>query len=107
MGLANKIRQLGAGAVDAASPVAVLFGKVMNTAPLEILVDQRFTIDRDFLVVPAHLTRYELDWPPLAEAGDATQKAVIREGLNAGDTVLLLRMQGGQKYVVWDKVVSE
>nr|WP_068784117.1 DUF2577 domain-containing protein [Paenibacillus phocaensis] len=105
MGLANKIRQLGAGAVDAASPVAVLFGKVTNTAPLEIQVDQRFTIDRDFLVIPAYLTRYELDWPPEV-AGPSAPKAVIREGLAAGDNVLLLRMQGGQKYIVWDKVVS-
>lgn len=112
MGLANKIRQLGAGAVDASSPVSVLFGKVMNTAPLEILVDQRFTIDQDFLVVTQQMTRYELDLKHKHRtSAEDTQEAlvdkiVIREGLQAGDTVLLLRMQGGQKYVVWDKVVS-
>ncbi|WP_026263256.1 DUF2577 domain-containing protein [Paenibacillus sanguinis] len=152
--MANKIRQLGVGAVDASSPVSVLFGKVMNTAPLEILVDQRFTIDQDFLIVPQQMTRYELDLThhhtfdggvtsnallsPLdlkhnhviegAATGDALLdpielshshtyvggdtgealpgKIVIREGLKVGDNVMLLRIQGGQKYVVWDKVVS-
>lgn len=112
MTLSDTIKRLGAGAVEAGNPVAVMFGKVTKTNPLEINVDQRFTLDEDFLIVPEQLTRYEVDLKhkhttSSEDTGEAlTEKVVIREGLKSGDNVLLLRVQGGQKYVVLDKVVG-
>lgn len=113
MSLANLIKQLGTDAVGASSPVAVLFGSVTKTNPLEILIDQRFTLDEDFLIVPEQLTRYEVDLKHRhGTSGEDTkdalnEKIVIREGLKVGDPVLLLRVQGGQRYAVWDKVVNQ
>lgn len=112
MNLAESIKILGASAVGAGNPVTVMFGSVTKINPLEVNVDQRFNLDEDFLIVPASLTRYEIDLKhkhnttggPTEEA--LTEKIVIREGLKVGDSVLLLRVQGGQKYVVWDKVVN-
>lgn len=112
MALSDTIKRLGAGAVNSGNPVAVMFGTVTKSSPLEINVDQRFTIDEDFLIVTERLTRYEVDLKHNhttsgEDTGEAlTEKVVIREGFKVGDTVLLLRVQGGQKYVVWDRVIE-
>lgn len=112
MTLSDTIKRLGAGAIEARNPVAVMYGEVTKVDPLEILVDQRFTLESDFLDVTERLTRYEIDLKHNhiysgGETEDAlTDKVVIREGLKVGDSVLLLRVQGGQKYVVLDKVVG-
>lgn len=112
MALSDTIKRLGAGAVNNSNPVAVMFGTVTKSSPLEVNVDQRFTLDEDFLIVTECMTRYEVDLKHKHEtSGEDTQEAlldkiVIREGLKVGDAVLLLRMQGGQKYVVCDKVIT-
>ncbi|WP_227793628.1 DUF2577 domain-containing protein [Paenibacillus guangzhouensis] len=116
MSIADKIRQLGIDAISAGNPVAVLFGKVSKINPLEVIVDQRFTLDEDFLIITEQLTRYEVDLELAyvnmsGNTQTETQQSmknivIIREGLKVGDVVILLRIQGGQKYVVWDKVVT-
>jgi len=106
------IKQAAMEAVEASAPCAVMFGSVANTDPLEVNVDQRFTIDADFLIVPESLTRFEIDLKHShsytgGTTDDAlTDKIVIREGLQEGDRVILLRVQGGQKYLILDKAVS-
>lgn len=82
MALVTLIKQASLSAVDASNPVAVMFATVVKNNPLEVNVEQRFTLTRDFLVV--------------------ADKA---KNLVPGDKVILLRVQGGQQYVVLDKVV--
>lgn len=112
MGLLETIKKAGAGAVEAGNPVAVLYGTVTKIDPLEVNVHQRLTFTEDFLVIPERLTRYEVDLMHRHTAADGqtgealTEKVAIREGLQVGDRVLLLRIQGGQQYAVLDKVVS-
>lgn len=109
----NAIRMAALSAMEAGNPVAVMFGTVTKDNPLEVNVDQRFTLDADFLIVPESLTQYEVNLQHnhptgIGTTGDAlTQPIVIRRGLEAGDRVVLLRMQGGQKYLILDRVVSE
>jgi len=106
------IKRAALTAMEAAGPVAVVFGTVTKANPLEVNVDQRFTLDADFLIVPESLTRLEIDLrhvhtAPGGMTGDAlTEPVVIRPGLQIGDRVVLIRMQGGQKYLILDKVVS-
>ena len=108
----NAIRQAALTAMETAAPVAVLMGTVTKTDPLEVNVDQRFTIDADFLLVPESLTKLELDLSHSHSASGGTTGAalteavVIRPGLKSDDRVALLRVQGGQKYIILDKVVS-
>lgn len=78
------IKRIALSAVDSTNPVQVLFGTVTKTNPIEITVHQKLLLTRDFLV---HLQR---DGSALVQ----------------GDTVLLVRVQGGQKFVVMDKVVG-
>jgi hypothetical protein len=108
----NVIKQAALSAMEAGNPVAVMYGEVTKTNPLEVNVDQRFTIDADFLIVPESLTRYEVDLRHShsysgGTTGEAlTQQILIRRELEIGDKVLLLRMQGGQKYLILDRVVN-
>jgi len=95
--LASLIKQASMGAYNASNPVAVMFGTVTKANPLEVNVEQRFTLTRDSLVLTERLTEYRT-------TVDGNE-IIIRRGLQAGDKVLLLRIQGGQQYVVWDRVV--
>lgn len=70
------------------NPVAVLIGRVTGTNPLEVNVDQRFTLSEDFLIIP--------------EGVSDVQR--ISRALEPGDIVVLLRVQGGQQFVVLDRV---
>ena len=78
------MKQAGANASDANKPVTVCFGKVISDSPLKILVEQKI---------------------PLGAAQLVLTKTATEEILQTGDEVILLRVQGGQKYVVMDKVV--
>ena len=97
MALVSLIKQASMGAYNASNPVAVMFGTVTKANPLEVNVEQRFTLTRDFLVLTERLTEYRT-------TVDGNE-IIIRRGLQVGDRVLLLRVQGGQQYVVWDRVV--
>jgi len=97
MRLVELVKQIGVGAVDAGQPVAVLYGEVTKINPLEVVVEQRLTLSEDFLLVPESLTRY------VQTVGGTTIE--IRQGLVAGDSVALLRAQGGQRFLILDKVV--
>lgn len=112
MSLANVIKQISENTTGAGYPVAVMLGTVSQVEPLEILVDQRFKIDEDFLIITERVTKQEFDLKHRHDtSGEPTKDAliervVVREGLNVGDGVVLLRVQGGQQFVVLDKVVS-
>ncbi|MEI7027908.1 DUF2577 domain-containing protein [Paenibacillus sp. y28] len=114
------IKKAGVGAVEAGSPVAVMLGTVVSGEPLEIQVDQRFVLTSEFLMLPESLTPYEVQlhhhhvYTDQTTGGTATRiteeampdPIVIRKKLEPGDKVLLLRMQGGQQFVVLDRLVS-
>jgi hypothetical protein len=123
MRMIDIVKQAGMQAYEASNPVAVMFGTVTKTNPLEVNVDQRFTLTEDFLVVTERVTEYVQNLQHTHDYTDAVgsitldkttapaqpagpQNLVIRTGLQAGDSVLLLRIQGGQKYVILDKVVG-
>jgi len=111
MSLLDVIKRASVDAIEAANPVAVLFGVVTKTAPLEINVEQRFTLTEEFLVFTERIRRYQVNiehtHPSGIGIGPAPeQRVVVRHGLSVGDKVVLLRVQGGQKYVVLDKIVD-
>lgn len=114
--LLDVIKKAGIQGVSAGNPVNILTGEVKSINPLSVSVDQRFILDADFLIIPESLTRYEIDLKhfhtyPIDTNTERTEtaindKIVIRSGLMTGNKVLLIRIQGGQKYVILDKVVE-
>lgn len=110
--LLELIKRAAQDAVAASQPVQVHIGTVLSAEPLRVQVDQRFILPAAALVVPESLTQYEVDLSHGHQyaggtTGEAlTEPVVIRRGLAAGDQVLLLRVQGGERYVILDRVVS-
>lgn len=94
------MKQASLGAVQSTNPVAIMYGTVIQTEPLEVSVNQRFTLPEVFLVVLEHMTEYKVTVN--TELG--SQEIVIRRGLDAGDKVIMLRAQGGQQYVIVGRV---
>lgn len=110
MGMIDIIKKAGVDAVGANNPVNILFGEVLNVEELKIKIDQKFILSKEFFVIPQSLTKYEIDLSHSHNYSNGStskelNKIVIREGLKQGDKVLLLRVQGGQQYVILDKVV--
>ncbi|AUN11197.1 DUF2577 domain-containing protein [Clostridium botulinum] len=114
MGIIDTIKKASMGAVGASNPVNISFGEIVSTNELKIKVDQKLILDRDFFIIPESLTRYEVDLKHShtyinnsieSNLNTSLDKLLIREDLKQGDKVLLLRVQGGQQYVILDKVV--
>ena len=111
-------------------PTAWMMGEVINTSPLEIQIEQRLTIDEDLLILTRNVTDYTVEiehsWATGMALGSHSHsysegttgganlshnhtiianEVTIKNGLQVGDTVLLLRQDGGQKFIVVDRVV--
>ena len=73
-GIIDTIKRVALNAFEASNPVKLLFGKVISTNPMKIKVNQYLTLTKEFLVINGEVFE--------------------------GDDVTLIRVQGGQKYVV-------
>ena len=76
-------------------------GTVIAAAPLKIKVEQRFDIASAQLIVSEHLTDHIVD----IEVDGVKKEMKIYSGLKTGQQVVLIRQQGGQKFLVADRVV--
>jgi Protein of unknown function (DUF2577) len=90
------IKQAATEAVAASNPVGIFYGTIKKAMPIEVEVDQRFILTQEFLELTE--ATEELKVPH----GDGYY--IIRRKLEEGDRVVLLRIQGGQKYVILDRV---
>ena len=111
-------------AFEASKPVAVMFGTVISASPLKINVEQKMTLDKAQLILARNVTDFKTQmtigntqtyyWTGTEEnpipvdvghkhaIGKTT--VTVHNGLVVGDEVLLIRMQGGQKFIVWDRI---
>lgn len=96
-------------------PVAVLFGTVAAADPLEIVVEQKLRLKKEQLILTRSVTDYDLpvrvSWATGGAEGhnhslSGDKTLTVRNALQEGEMVLLLRQHGGQKFVVMDRVVS-
>lgn len=118
------IKQAGIEAMEASKPVKVMFGEVKSVKPLMIMVEQKLPLTEEFLIltyaVKDHwrdMTVDHLTENASGGSGDSAyashnhaykgrKKFLIHNDLMVGEHVLLLSMQGGQKFIVVDRVVT-
>jgi hypothetical protein len=119
-------------AVNASNPVNIMFGVVISAEPLEISVEQHLTLKAPQLVLSRSVTDYNLDavvahWTeyetehihPVIDTytGGGTSKPTthrhkytqtkkfrVLNALKATEQVILVRIQGGQKFLVLDRL---
>lgn len=135
--LIKTIKQMVLETVDSTKPCNYVFGEVTSTSPLEINVEQKFVLSQEMLILTRGVTEYTLkvsmEWEDEETLADINVKQYVGEethaheiednkhthkiegekeitihaGLEVGEKVILLRQQGGQKYLVLDRVVVD
>ena len=113
--LVNGIKKAALEAIDASKPVRLEVGTVLTSNPLKIQLTQKLTLSSMQLVIPRHLSKYSVPMTYNLECEEieehkhkitGTTSVTIDNSLKNGDKVLLVRQDGGQKYIVFDKVVN-
>lgn len=118
-------RAMGKIALDAMNnsmPSAILFGTVVSASPLKINIEQKMTLDSSDLVLTSLVSTFNVDMSmehrtesTSGGSGDASfashnheykgkKQFTVHLGLSKGEKVILLRVQGGQKFIVLDRV---
>ena len=59
--LGEVIKKMAVGANDATAPTSVLFGTVTSVEPLEITVEQKLKLTKEFLVLTKNVKDYTVD----------------------------------------------
>lgn len=130
MGMIGIIKQAGVDAMVATNPTCLIVGEVLSITEnikqiandnityhissdipeLTIKIDQKLTLTREFLIISENVTSYKADLKHYHTCDKNTDEKLgllsIRTGLKEGDKVILMRVQGGQEYVVLDKVAG-
>lgn len=120
--LTKTIKKAAVQAMKAEKPVEICFGKVTSASPLKILVDQKMSLGEAQLVLTRNVTDFvtevTVDWNTEDKGGGSgyasyethkhpikgRKKITVHNGLVVGDEVILARQQGGQKYIVVDRI---
>jgi hypothetical protein len=119
------VKQACAGTMGTMQLSTFEFGTVISASPLKIQAEQKKTLTKAQLVLTRNVTDFEtevtIDWKT-EEKGMSTgdsfsyqnhlhdvkgkKKILIHNALKTGDKVILMKQQGGQKYLVIDRVVN-
>ena len=97
--LCNAVKILAQEAINSQKPLEAVFGKVINESPLNIETEQRLILTKDFITVAEHLRERTIN----VHIDDRTVAMKIDNSLKKEDTVIMLRQQGGQRYIVLDR----
>jgi hypothetical protein len=109
-------------AVEATKPVYIYFGEVLSASPLKINVEQKMILGETQLILSRNVTDFKttimVNWSTENKSGGSGEfsfashnhgitgkkEITVHNSLVVGDAVILIRQQGGQKFIVWDRV---
>lgn len=125
------MKQMSVDAQNSQKPMIILFGQVISEKPLQIFVNQKQTVKQEALILTHAVKDYEVDieashytvnddflqtmhdHPNVAEnsfdshhkhAYKGRKKIKIYNGLKVGENVMMLRQNGGSRYIVLDRI---
>ncbi len=99
-GLIGLIKQAALDAVENSQMCDLRYGEVVKTSPLNVKITSQFTIPNSLLIVPEHLTDHQVK----VTIDGVAKTMTVKNALNVGDKVALLRKQGGQSYFILDRI---
>ena len=111
--LHDLIKEIALKAVESAKPSGIFYGTVVSTSPLKIQLEQKIILDAEFLILTSlvrdfsismtvdHSTESEIEH---IHQVMGTKTFRLHLGLRQNEKVILLRVQGGQQYLVLDRV---
>lgn len=97
------VKKAALDAVEASKPVQVLYGVVTSSSPLKIQVDQKAIYTEKMLILTRNVTNYSVT---ATNSQIGTVTLTLNNALKTGERVLLVRVQGGKKFAVLDRVKS-
>lgn len=125
-GFLKVVKQAALDAVDAQKPVRVCYGTVTKDSPLEITVNQKTILEAEDLILCRNVTDYECDVEfslkteklqhnhtgvhgptsvqTLQYEVKNKKKMKVYNALKKDDVVFLIREQGGQRFIVIDRI---
>lgn len=122
--LLNVIKKASQDVIGEGVPSGVEIGLVVAVNPLEIELENKLALPADFFLLTKNTCEWSVDMTvdhntelAAGGSGDAQYEShkhgykgrktyLVHNGLAVGDKVILLREQGGQRYVVLDKVYN-
>ncbi|MGJ0848304.1 DUF2577 domain-containing protein [Tissierella praeacuta] len=113
--LLQLIKQAAIEAVEQNSPMMITYGTVIEINPLKIMTEQKVPLSSNVLILTPNVVDTEIEVEIDDEVEEKNlhvheyrgkKKYKFLRGLKVGEKVILLRVQGGQKYVVWDRSVE-
>lgn len=126
--LTDLMKLIAAGVINNMQLPEVYIGEVVNINPLEIRLNAQNILPKKYLILTNAVKDHEVDitvsWTTVdnthkhgngnggSPTDDAThnhtvkgkKKIMVHNGLTKDEKVLLLRVQGGQNYVVFDRI---
>ena len=122
--LVQVIKQISIEASAASKPTSITYGKVITINPLSINIEQKLTLPAEFFKLTKAVTDHYVDMSVshvtqnrAGGSGDPAfashnhdylgrKKFLVHNGLQVGEEVILLQVQGGQRYIVLDRVFN-
>lgn len=101
--LIREIKRAAVSAVEASKPCGVFFGTVKSASPLEITVEQKLTLSANQLILSRAVTDYETEITIDFDTAPHKHKIIVHNALKVGERVVLIRLSGGQSYLVADR----
>lgn len=121
--LVKAVKVAAIQAIENNSPLTAQIATVTSDNPLKLKIGD-VEYDKEFLILTRNVTDYKTELTindELEVSGDvdgyhgpgklktltlpSRMSATIHNNLKRGDIVLVLRQQGGQKFIIWDRVV--
>jgi hypothetical protein len=131
-GFYEQIKSIAVKAVRTSNPADIVFGTVVSVNPLSIKIDEETVLTSPFLVLTSLVSNFSVNVvvdhqtePETAHTHvihdtyinggtseptthyheiSGTKKLQVKLGLTVGEKVILLQAQGGQKFIVLDRV---
>lgn len=124
MNLIEIVKESAMQAYRATNPADVVYGTVVSEDPLEIQIDTKMVLDESFLILTKNVSKSEIE-VDIDFSGDGSieieeleqtllkklsitgAKITIHNEIQTGDTVIMQKKQGGQEYIILDKLERE
>lgn len=126
--LNNLIKEIALNAINNSKPTNIVYGIVTSDDPLIIEIESKLPLNKNQLILSRNVTDYKtkisFDNPGITHdvngylpgtthnidklefTSNIKNDITIYNGLKKNEEVILIRLEGGQQFIVWDRKVS-
>ena len=109
-GMLEAVKLLAYDVLQQENIADICYGTVTAIEPLKIMLEQKLELTEEFLVLSQNVVKhYESFYMRKKNSNGEWEhyEIIIEKELKKGERVILMKMTGGQRYVVLDRVGEE